>query len=164
MTSADDAVSKRRALVLRRVALPGALVALLFALLWFPFDWLSTVWPAFGIPFRQVFRNARDHFVGHSVFFFSVGFLTLALIPALRRKPQWYFPGLVVAALIQETIQALFRRQVPTFTDVNAFKGDALGGVSAFALWALIGLFQRATKRAQQRHEGNMTADANSRN
>jgi len=71
----------------------------------------------------------------------------LAVIPALRRKPQWYFPGLVLVALVQETIQALFRGELPTFTDFNAFKGDALGGICAFALWLLVGLIQRATSR-----------------
>ncbi len=122
-------------------------VLVLLAILWFPFDWLSTVWPAFGVPFREVFRNAHDHFIGHTIFFFLVGFLVLAVIPALRRKPQWYFPGLVLVALVQETIQALFRGELPTFTDFNAFKGDALGGICAFALWLLVGLIQRAVSR-----------------
>ena len=125
-------------------------VAALLAILWFPFDWLSEVWPAFGVPFREVFHNAHDHFIGHTIFFFLVGFFVLALIPALRRSPQWYFPGLAVAALAQETIQALFRGAAPTFTDFNAFKGDALGGVAAFALWLLIGLIQRATGKSHQ--------------
>lgn len=126
--------------------LASILLALL-AILWFPFDWLASVWPAFGVPFRQVFRNAHDHFIGHTVFFFLVGFLMLALVPALRRKPQWYFPGLVLAALVQETVQALFRGQAPTFTDFNAFKGDALGGICAFGLWLLTGLLRRAARR-----------------
>ena len=125
-------------------------VAALLAILWFPFDWLSEVWPAFGVPFREVFHNAHDHFIGHTIFFFLVGFFVLALIPALRRSPQWYFPGLAVAALAQETIQALFRGAAPTFTDFNAFKGDALGGIAAFALWLLIGLIQRATGKSHQ--------------
>jgi hypothetical protein len=122
-------------------------VLVLLAILWFPFDWLSTVWPAFGVPFRQVFRNAHDHFIGHTVFFFLVGILVLAVIPALRRKPQWYFPGLVLVALVQETIQALFRGEIPTFTDFNAFKGDALGGICAFVLWLLVDLVQRGARR-----------------
>ena len=125
-------------------------VAALLAILWFPFDWLSEVWPAFGVPFREVFHNAHDHFIGHTIFFFLVGFFVLALIPALRRSPQWYFPGLAAAALAQETIQALFRGAAPTFTDFNAFKGDALGGVAACALWLLIGLIQRATGKSHQ--------------
>lgn len=121
----------------------GVPISVLLVILWFPFDWLSTVWPAFGVPFRQVFRNAHDHLIGHTVFFFLVGLLVLAIIPAWRRRPQWYFPALVFAALVQETIQAYFRGQVPTFTDFNAFTGDALGGVSAFVLWLLLGLLTR---------------------
>ena len=131
------------------IGAPALALLALLAILWFPFDWLSAVWPAFGVPFREVFHNAHDHFVGHTIFFFLVGFLALTLIPTLRRRPQWYFPGLVAAALIQETIQALFRGQAPAFSDFNAFKGDALGGISAFALWLLIGLLQRKTGKAR---------------
>jgi len=112
-------------------------VLLLLGILWFPFDWLSEVWPAFGIPFRMVFRNAHDHFIGHAVFFLIVGLLLLAYAPALRR-PYWYFPALAVAALAQETVQALFRGELPTFTDTNAFAGDAIGSLTAFALWFAI--------------------------
>ena len=123
-------------------------VLALLALLWFPFDWLSAVWPAFGVPFRAIFRDAHDHFVGHTAFFLLVGLLLLTYVPALRRRPQWYFPGLVLAALVQEAVQALFRGQAPAFTDANAFKGDALGGTTAFAVWAVwlaIRLLRRAS-------------------
>ncbi len=131
----------------RMLWLGGPVLALL-AILWFPFDWLAIVWPTFGVPFRQVFHNAHDHFIGHTIFFFLVGFFVLAAVSVLRRKPQWYLPGLVLAALIQETIQAFFRGQLPTFTDVNAFKGDALGGICAFALWLLIGMLQRTSRHS----------------
>jgi uncharacterized BrkB/YihY/UPF0761 family membrane protein len=141
-------IDTRRDRGFRRILWLGGSVLALLAILWFPFDWLSTVWPAFGVPFRQVFRNAHDHFVGHSIFFFLVGFLVLAAVPSLRRKPQWYFPGLVLAALVQETIQAFFRSQLPTFTDGNAFKGVALDGICAFGLWLLIGVLQRASRRS----------------
>jgi hypothetical protein len=127
----------RQALALLRVGWP---VFLLLGILWFPFDWLSAVWPAFGVPFRMVFRDAHDHFVGHTIFFLIVCLLLLAYVPAVRR-PYWYFPALVVAALAQETIQALFRGAHPSFTDFNAFAGDAIGGISAFALWFTIATF-----------------------
>jgi hypothetical protein len=117
-------------------------VFLLLAILWFPFDWLSEVWPAFGVPFRMVFRNAHDHFIGHTVFFLVVGLLMLAYAAPLRRA-YWYFPAVVLAALAQETIQALARGAAPTFTDFNAFRGDALGGVAAFALWLAIDVIYR---------------------
>ena len=132
VTASASDTSRARLLRLARMGWP---VALLLGILWFPFDWLATVWPAFGAPFRQVFRNAHDHFVGHTVFFLLVGTVILALARGLRSRPWWYALGMVLAALVQETIQAFFRRQLPTFTDVNAFKGDALGGVSAYLLW-----------------------------
>ncbi|HEY1390177.1 MAG TPA: hypothetical protein VGF38_16695 [Ktedonobacterales bacterium] len=144
---ADTGTRKRSSRVLLRALRFGWPVLVLLAILWFPFDWLSTVWPAFGAPFREVFRNAHDHFVGHTIFYFLVGFLVLAVIPALRRRPQWYFPGLALVALVQETIQALFRGELPTFSDFNAFKGDTLGGICAFALWLLVGLIQRGVSR-----------------
>jgi hypothetical protein len=135
--SERDQTLRRRLMTLLRVGWP---VLAILGVLWFPFDWLAEVWPAFGVPFRHVFRDAHDHFVGHTIFFLIVGTLILAYIPALRRRPHWYFPCLALAALVQETIQALFRGQAPTFTDLNAFAGDALGGAGAFALWlALMG-------------------------
>jgi hypothetical protein len=135
---------RRRLVAVARYGWP-ALVAL--GLLWFPFDWISTVWPPFGVPFRMVFHSAHDHFIGHTVFFLIVGLLILAYLPPLRRRPLWYLVGLVLAALVQETIQALFRGQAPTFTDFNAFSGDALGGVSAFALWSVLALALAAQRR-----------------
>lgn len=151
MQSVDTHTRKRSSRVLSRAMRFGWPVLVLLAVLWFPFDWLATVWPAFGVPFREVFRNAHDHFVGHTIFFFLIGFLVLAALPALRRKPQWYFPGLVLVALMQETIQAFFRGELPIFTDFNAFKGDALGGICAFALWLLVGLIQRWMQRTASR-------------
>jgi hypothetical protein len=145
--SEQSVARKRSTHVLSRAIRFGWPALVLLAILWFPFDWLATIWPAFGAPFREVFHNAHDHFIGHAIFFFLVGFLVLAAIPALRRKPQSYFPGLVLVALVQETIQALFRGEFPTFTDFNAFKGDALGGICAFALWLLVGLVQRSRRQ-----------------
>lgn len=124
-------------------------ILILLGILWFPFDWLSEVWPTFGIPFRQVFRNAHDHFVGHTIFFFIVGTLILNLVPALKRRLHWYILGLILAALMQEAIQAFFRGEIPTFTDFNAFRGDALGGMSAWVLqFILLLLSSRWKKKA----------------
>ena len=116
----------------------GWSVLILLGILWFPFDWLSEVWPTFGVPFREVFRNAHDHFIGHTIFFFIIGIFILSILPMLRRRLHWYIVGLILAALVQETIQAFFRGQLPTFTDFNAFQGDALGGLSAWLLWFVL--------------------------
>ncbi len=137
--------SPRAQVLLRR----GWPVLVILGILWFPFDWLSEVWPAFGLPFRLVFRTAHDHFVGHTAFFFLVGFLTLTYLPALRRKPHWYVLGLILAALVQETIQALVRGATPTFTDINAFRGDALGGVGAYVVWLAVPSVRRLWGRAR---------------
>ncbi len=122
-------------------------VLILLAILWFPFDWLSEVWPTFGVPFREVFRNAHDHFIGHTVFFFIVGTLILSLVPALKHRLHWYILGLILAALIQEAIQAFFRGEIPTFTDFNAFRGDALGGISAWVLQFVLLLLSSRWKK-----------------
>jgi hypothetical protein len=140
----------RGALPLRRVRYVWPIL-LLIMILWFPFDWLSTVWPAFGVPFRRVFQDAHDHFIGHLVFFLVTGFLILTYVPALRRKPLWYAFGLVLAALGQETIQAFARGELPAFNDWNAFRGDALGGVAAFLLFYTWSKVSIAVKTAAHR-------------
>jgi hypothetical protein len=129
------------------------LVLLPLALLCFPFDWLSEVWPAFGVPFRQVFRNAHDHFIGHTIFFFLVGLVILVLVPLLRRRLHWYLLGLILAALVQESIQALFRGEMPTFTDFNAFKGDALGGIGAWVVCFLLLFLHNMRKKQKMRKQ-----------
>jgi hypothetical protein len=116
-------------------ALPIA-AALVF--LWFPFDWLSEVWPAFGVPFRILFHDQRSHLVGHAIFFFLIGLFVLFRLPSLQRKPLLYACGVILAAVVQETIQAMFRQQMPRFDDFNAFKGDVFGAMSAFALSSLL--------------------------
>ncbi|MEP7288643.1 MAG: hypothetical protein ABI947_23055 [Chloroflexota bacterium] len=121
----------------------GGLVLVLLGILWFPFEWLSSVWPAFGSPFRLVFRTTHDHFIGHTVFFLLIGWLILASMPLLRRTVRWYLVGLILAALMQEAVQSIFAGNPPTFTDTNAFMGDALGGISAFVLWSIILLLQQ---------------------
>ena len=138
-------------MALLRVGWP---VLALLGILWFPFDWLSEVWPAFGVPFRMVFRDAHDHFVGHAIFFLIVGLLLLAYVPALRR-PYWYFPALVVAALARRRSRPSLRRDTHLHR-FNAFTGDAIGGLLAFALWftiatiITIGRLQLSGRKARQ--------------
>jgi hypothetical protein len=109
-------------------------VFVVLALLWFPFDWLATVSTAFNVPYQIFFSTRREHFAGHTVFYFVFGTLALMYLPALRRRPALYALGSLAAALVQETIQASFRSEIPTYTDFNAFAGDALGSALAFAL------------------------------
>jgi hypothetical protein len=94
-----------------------------------------------------VFRNAHDHFIGHTIFFFIVGCFILSILPVLRHRLHWYIAGLILAALVQETIQAFFRGDLPTFTDFNAFQGDALGGLSAWLIWFVLLQFLGYMKR-----------------
>jgi hypothetical protein len=152
--------------LLRRVILSGLRygwpIVILLAILWFPFDWLSEMWPTFGIPFRQVFRNAHDHFIGHTIFFFIIGTLILNLVPSLKRKLHWYILGLIMAALVQEAIQACFRGEIPTFTDFNAFRGDALGGISAWLFqFVLLLLSSRWKQKSASRSLSSTNAEAN---
>lgn len=125
-------------------------VYLVLAVLWFPFDWLSSANSLFGKYFRMFFSTAHDHFIGHTILFLGSGFFLLSYLPSLRAKPQRYVIAIVLMALIQEAIQAFFRNQLPTFTDFNAFRGDALGGLTAFVL----SLF--CSKIKSSRHNGEM--------
>jgi hypothetical protein len=135
---------QNRALEVLRVGWP---IVLLLAILWFPFDWFSSVWPTFGAIFRLFFRNEHDHFIGHTLIFLTTGTLILLYVPALRRRFFWYIAGLVLAALMQEAIQAFFAGRMPTFDDINAFKGDALGGISAFvAQWLILSVRERRSR------------------
>src|SRR5579885_555515 len=92
-----DSLWRRRLVLLLRYGWP---VLALLAFLLFPFDWLSTVWPAYGTVFDMVFRSDREHFIGHTTLFFIVGTLILAYMPKLRYRLHWYLIGLVIVALM----------------------------------------------------------------
>ncbi len=115
----------------------------------FPFDWLAETWPPFGALFDRVFVTARDHAVGHTTLFCLLGLLALLSLPALAARPIVYVALLVPAALAQEALQAMFKRQTPGLGDGRDLLYDLLGWCIALgALWLVrqIGL-QRAARR-----------------
>ncbi len=73
--------ASQKKLLIAALPIVGALM-----FLWFPFDWLSEVFPAFGVPFRMVFRNAHSHFVGHSIFFFVIGSFSVSSAKSVTAK------------------------------------------------------------------------------
>jgi hypothetical protein len=133
-------------------------VAAALAFLWFPFDWLSEIWPAFGVAFRILFRDSQGHFIGHTVFFFLIGSFALNRLRILQRKPIVYIVCVISAALIQEAIQAVFRHEFPRFNDFNAFKGDALGSAVAFMVNVLLRAYIVSTVRLQATTSSDLDA------
>ena len=81
-------------------------------------------------------RTARDHAVGHTTLFCLLGLLALLSLPALAARPILYVALLVPAALAQEALQALFKRQAPGLGDGRDLFFDLLGWCIALgALW-----------------------------
>ena len=102
----------------------------------FPFDWLAEAWSPFGALFDRVFVTSRDHAVGHTTLFFLLGVLALLSLPALAARPVLYVALLVPAALAQEALQALFKRQAPGLGDGHDLLFDLLGWcIGLGALW-----------------------------
>lgn len=123
--------------------------ALGLAIALFPFDWLAETWTPFGALFDRVFVTARDHAVGHTTLFCLLGLLALLSLPALAARPVVYIALLVPAALAQEALQALFKRQAPGLGDGRDLLYDLLGWCIALgALWLMrhVGL-QLAARR-----------------
>jgi hypothetical protein len=122
------------------------LVALVVTL--FPYEWLSGVWPAFGSIFDPVFATTRAHLIGHTTLFFLLGLLVLLSVPLLQRRPLRYFALILLVALGQEALQALFKRHLPTAWDGLDLLLDLTGSALAFLLlWA----WQRARQRLSLR-------------
>jgi len=107
-------------------------LAIGLVLVLFPFDWLTTVWPAYRQVFEQVFVGAREHHVGHSAMFFIVGLLVLINFPALRSRPLLYFGLLISAAIAQEAVQDLFKFVLLDLTDSLDLLFDAVGFTIAY--------------------------------
>lgn len=110
------------------LALPAAV------LVFFPFEWLSNIWPAYARVFDRVFATMLAHEIGHATVFFLAGLLVLASIPRLRRYPLLYAAMMVLGLLGEELLQALSlnRWQLASLIDGHAFSFDTLGLVLAY--------------------------------
>ncbi|MFI5274145.1 MAG: hypothetical protein ACHQ4H_14010 [Ktedonobacterales bacterium] len=132
--SAHSGIQRRhivRALVVAAVLLAAVLV-------FFPFDWLGNVWPAYASVFDVVFATALAHRVGHATLFCICGCLLLAALPALRRRPLLYGACMLLGAIAQEGIQDLFKRQLPTAADGSDLLLDLTGIIVAWLAFALV--------------------------
>jgi hypothetical protein len=100
----------------------------------FPFDWLSEVWPAFGLLFDRIFVSAREHALGHTAVFLIAGLLVLWSLPRLRHSPVLFIIVLMVGAVGEECLQGLSRWRLPESADARDLGFDALGCVLAYLL------------------------------
>ena len=104
------------------------------AIVLFPFDWLTKVWPAYRQVFDRVFVTARDHAIGHSALFFLLGLFALVVSPALRIRPLLYLGLMLLVTLGQEALQSLFKQELPNIYDGRDILFDLLGVVIAFGV------------------------------
>lgn len=115
----------------------------------FPFDWLGNVWPGYAVLFDRVFVSSRDHAIGHATLFFLAGLALLIVIPWLQARPLLYLALMVVGALLQESIQSLFKLTLPNLGDGRDLLFDALGyGLAMGVVWLVRVSWQRRAGRA----------------
>jgi hypothetical protein len=115
------------------------LAALILVL--FPFDWLADVWPAYGQVFDIVFATALAHHIGHATIFFIGALFVLYAFPTLRTRPFLYFLLLLLGAVGEESIQALFKLHLPTLGDGQDVLFDLIGIALAYViiyLWSWV--------------------------
>jgi len=143
INTADDLPEKRipsakRSLLKKALGrLWPFLIAL--AIVLFPFDWLTQVWPAYRQVFDRVFVTARDHAIGHSALFFLLGMFALVVSPALRKRPFLYLGLMLLVALGQEALQSIFKQELPNIYDGRDILFDVLGVTVAFVvMWILV--------------------------
>jgi hypothetical protein len=122
------------------------LIALILVL--FPFDWLGQVWPTYGQIFDVVFATAQAHHIGHVTIFFIAGLLALFAFPSLRARPVLYIVLMMLGAVGEEALQALFKFQLPTLGDGRDLLFDLAGFVIAYSV---VLLAQWIAKRSQKR-------------
>lgn len=125
-------------------------VLLAAALVLFPFEWLSSIWPVSALVFDRVFATALAHEIGHATIFLLASLFVLCSVPRLRRNPLFSSVILVLGALAEELLQALSlnRWQPSSIIDERAFCFDTLGFVLAYLL---VGLWWRLRNRRELR-------------
>ena len=104
------------------------------AIVLFPFDWLTEVWPAYRQVFDRVFVTARDHAIGHSTLFFLLGLFALVVSPALCKRPLLYLGLMLLVTLGQEALQSIFKQELPNIYDGRDIPFDLLGVTVAFVV------------------------------
>ena len=111
-----------------------ALVAVV--VVFFPFEWPVTVWPAYALVFDWVFATALAHAIGHTIVFLLAGLLVLNSMPRLRQYPLFYFVMMVLGSLGEEFLKlfVLNRWLAPLVSDVRSLSFDTLGFVLAYLL------------------------------
>ena len=138
---------KNHAQCVKATRWPALWFVLLAAILvFFPFEWLSKIWPAYALVFDQVFATLPAHEIGHATVFLLAGLLVLFSIPRLRRYPLLYAALMVMGLLGEELLQALSlqRWQLSSLIDGHAFVFDTLGLVLAYLFVWLVGRCRNA--------------------
>jgi hypothetical protein len=122
----------------------------------FPFEWPVTVWPAYALVFDCVFATALAHVIGHTIVFLLAGLLVLNSIPRLRQYPLFYFVMMVLGSLGEEFLKlfVLNRWLAPLVSDVRSLSFDTLGFVLAYLLIWGWGRFRNARSVRKQEKDG----------
>jgi len=113
------------------------LLLLSILLVLFPFDWLEEVWPAYAQIFDIVFATALAHHIGHATIFFIAAILIIYAFPFLLKRPLLYLLVLLLGAVAEETLQALFKPHLPSWGDGLDILYDFVGIVLAYVVISL---------------------------
>lgn len=110
-------------------------LAMMLAVVLFPFGWLTLQWPAFAGFMGALFTGWLSHAIGHTVLFVGLGLALLLAFPGLRRRP-WLYAGLMLlAALGQEGFQLLYKGRGVNLNDLNDLIIDM---VAAAIAWGVV--------------------------
>ncbi len=120
---------------------------IILAIVLFPFDWLTQVWPPYRQVFDQVFVSELQHMIGHATLFFFLGLITLIAFPTLRQRPFLYLGLLFLVALGEEALQSIFKQELPNLGDGRDLLLDITGVVIAYiAVWLCVWVVGRVRK------------------
>lgn len=119
----------------------------------FPFAWLGELFPAFGDCLEHIFATEMSHAIGHSIMFFTLGLLVLAVFPLLRTRPGLYVGLILLAGIGQEAFQLLYKQRSLVFDDARDMGVDLGGLLIAFAVMRGWEYWRRC--KARSTHEYN---------
>ena len=120
------------------------LFLLLVAITLFPFEWLGEQWPPLGKALLEGFNTDDERAVAHILLFGTLGLLSLATFPGLRREPLLYIAALFAVAVGQETFQFVFKDRDLAFDD---FRDLAIDTAAFVTVYALVRLWWRITRK-----------------
>ncbi|NJP05529.1 MAG: hypothetical protein HC837_07875 [Chloroflexaceae bacterium] len=109
---------------------------LIYLVIFFPTGWLIEHWLRSGenLWLSRFFYSEKAHTLAHTIIFLGSGLVLLMTFPGLQRRFLLYLSLILLAGLLQEGFQLLYKRRGVAWNDLFDLTVDMSAGLVAWVL------------------------------